>query len=164
MQTATYLVLKLDKCETFADALFICWDADPLHRSISFEQLAQVLLLDRSRDVGDVQFSLVRVGVRTALLARRVRDLSDQGVARLQFATVKRERCLRMCLSSLDMSCPLFEPNNVEMTDDAPGSRTERSRSGESPCSVCSASGCQRSSRTEGKLKVSARGEIEFHV
>lgn len=107
VQTATYLVLKLDKRETFADALFICRDADSLHRAISFEKLAQILLLNRPRDVGDVQFSLVRVGIRTALLARGIRDLGDEGVPRLQFATMKRERRLRMCLSDFDMSCPV---------------------------------------------------------
>lgn len=113
--TATYLVLKLDKCETFADALLICRNADPLQGAISFEELAQILFLDRSRDVGDVQFPLVRVGIGTALLARRVRDLSDEAVTRLQLATVKRERGLRMCLSKSRRELPFFEPITVEM-------------------------------------------------
>lgn len=62
------------------------------------EELAQILLLCRPRNVGDVELALVRVRITPALLARRVRDLGDESVAGFKFAAVQLESSLRVSL------------------------------------------------------------------
>lgn len=98
---AAHLLLEFDEGEALRQSLVVGRHANILNRSVRLEQLAQVDVLDRLGEVGNVQLAAVGVGIGPVLLARRVGDEDGKRVAGLEFCAVQFESGLSMSLQQL---------------------------------------------------------------